>query len=227
MKNTCGNTTALEDYLKIIFKLEEQIASHKGVSTTEIAQRLNISKASVSNMLKKLAEQDYILYVPYYGVNLTDQGQRIALNMIRRHRILEQFLVERLGYGWDEVDAEAEVLEHAVSDKLTNRMWHDLGCPTQDPHGSPIPNENGEMMEQNWLSITTSELEEEVMIQRIQNRSPEELRYLKSIGLIKGARLHVIAKAPFNGPLSVKINGIVQAIDHRIALSILVSKTEF
>ncbi len=217
-------TTALEDYLKIIFKIAEQIEIDKGVSTTDIAKRLKVSKASVSNMLKKLAEKNYIHYEPYYGVSLTDSGRKIALNMIRKHRILELFLVERLGYGWDEVDEEAEVLEHAISDKLTSRMWHDLGCPTEDPHGSPIPNEQGEMLENDWLPLTMHDEEAMLFIQRIQNRSPEELRYLESIGLTKGASFKLIYKAPFNGPLSVEIDQRVQPIDHRIALSLFVSK---
>ena len=216
-------TTALEDYLKIIFKIEEQIEKNKGVSTTDISQRLKVSKASVSNMLKKLAEQNYIYYEPYYGVTLTESGRKIALGMIRKHRILELFLVERLSYGWDEVDEEAEVLEHAISDKLANRMWHDLGCPTEDPHGSPIPNELGEMVENDWLPLTMHEENVLLVIQRIQNRSPEELRYLESIGLTKGASLKLLYKAPFNGPLSIEVNQLIQPIDYRIALSIFVT----
>ncbi len=215
-------STALEDYLKIIFKIAEYTEKDKGVSTTEIANRLNISKASVSNMLKKLAEQNYIYYEPYYGVSLTKEGRKIALNMIRKHRILELFLVERLGYGWDEVDEEAEVLEHAISDKLTNKMWHDLGCPTEDPHGSPIPNEAGVMVENNWQSLTLYDEGSILIIQRIQNRTPEELRYLESIDLIKGATVKLLHKAPFNGPLSIEVNEIVQPLDYRIALSVFV-----
>lgn len=113
---------ALEDYLKIIYKLEGQSAEDKGVQTSVIAERLSISQASVSNMIKKLAEQGFIEYAPYYGVSLTESGRKIALNMVRKHRVLEQYLVERLGYSWDEVDEEAEVLEHSISDKLVDRM---------------------------------------------------------------------------------------------------------
>lgn len=218
------SSTALEDYLKIIFKLQENAATDKGISTTAIAERLNISKASVSNMLKKLSERGFIDYAPYYGVSLTEQGRKIALSMIRKHRIVELFLVERLGYGWDEVDEEAEILEHAISDKLTNRMWHELGCPTQDPHGSPIPNEQGVMMVQNWLCLAHQMVGSNVTIERIQNRSPEELRYLESIGLVKGAGLKIIDKAPFKGPISVGLpQDQMRSIDYRMAKSILVS----
>ncbi|BBP43706.1 metal-dependent transcriptional regulator [Thiosulfativibrio zosterae] len=218
-------STALEDYLKIIFKLQEGLPASKGVSTTDIAARLNISKASVSNMLKKLSEQGFIDYAPYQGVALTEQGQKIALNMIRRHRIVELFLVERLGFGWDEVDEEAEILEHAISDKLANRMWQDLGCPTQDPHGSPIPDESGQMMVQNWGCLANQALDAQVTIERIQNRSPEELRYLESIGLTKGICVQVKSKAPFKGPVTLSLPNQLCSIDYRMAKSILVSET--
>lgn len=219
------STKALEDYLKIIYKLEEirPDGSDKGVSTSSIAARLSISQASVSNMLKKLADKSLIRYEPYYGVALTEEGRKIALNMIRKHRILEQFLVERLAYEWDEVDEEAEVLEHAISDKLANRMWEELGRPTSDPHGSPIPTEDGKIIEE--VAITLVELEPTQMgeVLRIQNRLPEELRYLSSIGLVKNAQVKVNSKAPFDGPLSIEINGEHHALDFRLAESILVS----
>lgn len=217
---------ALEDYLKIIFKLEEVNAEaqlNKGVSTSAIAERLSISQASVSNMLKKLAEKNLIEYAPYYGVRLTDQGRKIALKMLRRHRIVELYLVERLGYQWDEVDAEAEVLEHAVSDRLVNRMWEDLGRPTQDPHGSPIPDQDGNMEVQKKVCLNEAIPDTHCEIIRIQNRTPEELRYLYSIGLVKGAQVKLFDKAPFEGPLSIEVDGQQFAIDSRLAQSIFVA----
>ncbi|MDG4812357.1 metal-dependent transcriptional regulator [Hydrogenovibrio sp. 3SP14C1] len=214
---------ALEDYLKIIYKLEEENTSEKGVSTSAIAERLAISQASVSNMLKKLADKKMIQYEPYYGVSLTAKGRKVALNMIRRHRVLELFLVERLGYLWDEVDEEAEVLEHAISDKLANRMWEELGRPTQDPHGSPIPNEKGEMVQPSMISLAELDVSSKARVVRIQNRSPEELRYLFSIGLVKDAGIIVHQKAPFEGPLSIEVNGEQHALDYRLAQSIFVA----
>lgn len=217
---------ALEDYLKIIFKLEEVNAESsldKGISTSAIAERLSISQASVSNMLKKLSEKKFIEYAPYYGVTLTDQGRKIALKMLRRHRVLELYLVERLGYQWDEVDAEAEVLEHAVSDRLVNRMWEELGRPTQDPHGSPIPDQDGNMEVQTMVSLCEAAPEAHCQIVRIQNRTPEELRYLFSIGLVKGAQVKVFEKAPFEGPLSIEVEGEQFALDFRLAQSIFVA----
>jgi len=217
---------ALEDYLKMIYKLEELNAEaqlEKGVSTSSIAERLGISQASVSNMLKKLSDKDLIEYAPYYGVTLTSQGRKIALQMLRRHRVLELYLVERLGYQWDEVDAEAEVLEHAVSDRLVNRMWEELGRPTQDPHGSPIPDQDGNMEVQTMVSLCEAASGAHCQIVRIQNRTPEELRYLFSIGLVKGAQVKVFEKAPFEGPLSVEVKVEQLALDFRLAQSIFVA----
>ncbi|NPA72711.1 MAG: metal-dependent transcriptional regulator, partial [Gammaproteobacteria bacterium] len=221
------STKALEDYLKIIYKLEGAAPSGKGVQTSAIAERLSISQASVSNMLKKLSANDYIEYAPYYGVSLTDSGRKIALNMIRRHRILEQYLVERLGYTWDEVDEEAEVLEHTISDKLTNRMWDDLGQPTHDPHGSPIPTVDGVVMEQLGSPLTDIQIGQGVKIRRIKNRSPEELRYLASIGVTTGVEIEVRNIAPLNGPLLVAVNEVnLHAIDYRLAMALMVTVCE-
>jgi len=214
---------ALEDYLKIIYKLEGSGSEDKGVQTSSIAERLSISQASVSNMIKKLADGDYVSYERYHGVSLTDSGKKIALKMIRRHRILELYLVERLNYSWDEVDEEAEVLEHAITDKLANRMWEELGQPTHDPHGSPIPSLDGEVVIQNWKPLVQMELDQLVQVKRIKNRSPEELRYLAAIGLTTGVTLVVKNTAPLNGPLLIEIDSNeYHAIDYRLAMAIMV-----
>ncbi|WP_029407747.1 metal-dependent transcriptional regulator [Thiomicrorhabdus sp. Milos-T2] len=217
---------ALEDYLKIIYKLEDN-SSEKGVQTSVIAERLSISQASVSNMLKKLAERDFISYEPYYGVSLTSSGRKIALNMVRKHRILELYLVERLNYSWDEVDEEAEVLEHAISDKLANRMWDDLEQPTHDPHGSPIPSIEGELIKQDLVPLVEVPIEQKSQVVRIKNRSPEELRYLANIGLTTGVSLKIKNMAPLNGPLLVEIEDEnLHAIDYRLAMALYVSKVK-
>ncbi|WP_319381719.1 metal-dependent transcriptional regulator [Thiomicrorhabdus sp.] len=221
------SSKALEDYLKIIYKLENGCQEGKGVQTSAIAERLAISQASVSNMLKKLAEKQYIEYARYHGVSLTPSGRKIALQMVRKHRILELYLVERLGYSWDEVDEEAEILEHSISDKLANRMWEDLGRPTQDPHGSPIPDHDGEVFFQDWISLAEVDLGQRVRLRRIKNRTPEELRYLSSIGLMTGTNIEVKNRAPAEGPLLIEIESDqLQAIDYRMAEALMVSREQ-
>ncbi|WP_044412952.1 metal-dependent transcriptional regulator [Thiomicrospira microaerophila] len=213
---------AIEDYLKCIYKLEDPQVQNKGVHTSAIASRLGVAQASVSNMIKKLSDQDFVKYEPYYGVSLTDSGRQVALQMIRRHRVIEQYLVERLNYSWDEVDEEAEVLEHAVSDKLVNAMWLALGEPSHDPHGSPIPDADGLITPQNLVPLTELEETKPAKLARIKNRSPEELRYLSSIGLAMGVELIVQSKAPFNGPLMLEVAGRCHALDYRMACALMV-----
>ena len=221
------NSKALEDYLKIIYKLESTVPSGKGVQTSAIAERLSISQASVSNMLKKLATKSLIEYAPYYGVELTPSGRKIALEMVRKHRILEQYLVERLGYSWDEVDAEAEILEHSISDKLATRMWEVLGKPTHDPHGSPIPTESGEISVCTLSALCEVQKGQSVVVRRIKNRSPDELRYLASIGLTTGVTLEVINCSPAKGPFRVLINdGTEQVIDYQLAKFLMVDEEQ-
>lgn len=213
---------AIEDYLKCIYKLEDPEVADKGVHTSAIANRLSVAQASVSNMIKKLSEQGYVEYAPYYGVSLTETGRQVALQMIRRHRVIEQYLVECLDYSWDEVDAEAEVLEHAVSDKLVNAMWEALGRPSHDPHGSPIPDESGVILPQNLLPLSEFSEGSQVQLARIKNRSPDELRYLSSIGLTMGVEVTIKSKAPFNGPLMIEVGDSLHALDHRMAGALMV-----
>src|SRR5690606_12234903 len=145
------STPAAQDYLKAIYKLSRGRAP---ASTSSIAARLHVAAASVTGMLKRLAERGFVEHVPYYGARLTEAGEREALRMIRRHRVLESFLVERLGYRWDEVHEEAERLEHAASDELIDRMAGVLGEPREDPHGSPIPEAGGEYEERQYPTLT-------------------------------------------------------------------------
>lgn len=216
---------AIEDYLKCIYKLEDP-DTDKGVHTSAIATRLGVAQASVSNMIKKLSELGYVEYAPYYGVSLTETGRQLALQMVRRHRVLEQYLVERLGYLWDEVDEEAEILEHAVSDKLINAMWDALGRPSHDPHGSPIPDEDGLMMPQNLIALSELPEGKFVKLARIKNRSPDELRYLSSIGLTTGVLVKIKSKAPFNGPLMIEVGHDLHALDFKMASALMVENDD-
>jgi DtxR family Mn-dependent transcriptional regulator len=215
---------AWEDYLKIVYKLEKPKTSAKGVQTKEIATKLSVSQASVTNMIKKLADENFVEYAPYHGVSLTESGRKIAMKMIRNHRILESYLVERLGYLWDEVDEEAETLEHYLSDKLVQRMWEDLGKPSHDPHGSPIPNLDGSIDIENLKSLSEIALNQPVYLARIKNRSPEELRYLTSIHCHIGSKIVIKNQAPLNGPLLIEVDDVhLNAIDYRLAMALKVS----
>ncbi len=220
--------TALQDYLKAVYKLQETAGSEPGpagepVSTSALSERLGVSQASVTGMLKKLARKDFVSHEPYRGVRLTEAGRRVAVATIRRHRIVEQFLVEALGFTWDEVDEEAEILEHAVSEKVVNRMWEVLGRPRSDPHGSPIPSSEGVIEpESDARPLTETPVETPVRVTRIRNRSPDELRYLGGLGLELGAELVLEEKAPFDGPLLIRVGGRRHALDPRFAHAVLV-----
>lgn len=204
-------TQAIQDYLKIIYKLS---AREKAVTTNAIAERMKISQASVTGMLKKLAALKLIDYKKYYGVELTEAGKKIALEIIRHHRLLEAYLSEALGYSWDEVHDEAEKLEHHISEEFEERMAQFLGDPSFDPHGAPIPTKDGQMPQRkgNVHLLSESEAGSTVAIQQVCDTNPEVLRYLGEIGIYPDQELEVMSKAPFGGPLHVRIN----EIDHHL-----------
>lgn len=217
------NSRSVQDYLKALYKLQQGDAP---VATNALAERLQLAPASVTAMVKKLAEAGLVDHVPYQGTRLTEQGRREALRMVRRHRIIEQFLQQVLGYAWDEVDEEAEVLEHAVSDRLVERMWQVLGQPSHDPHGSPIPTVEGELPEDRTHALTEAPMGTPLVVRRIQERSPDELRYLQSLGLAPGVTVTVTAQAPFDGPLTLQVAGSTVTLDARMAAAIRVEPAE-
>ncbi len=195
-------TQAVQDYLKIIFKLAN---NGNAVSTNAIAERLRISQASVTGMIKKLSDLKLISHRPYYGVELTKTGRKIALEIIRHHRLLELYLAEALGYSWDRVHDEAEKLEHVISEEFEDKMAKILGNPTTDPHGAPIPSKEGEIEERVLVPLTAAEAGQKVLVKQVSDCDPELLRYLGEIGIYPEVRLHILEKAPFGGPLLVKI----------------------
>jgi DtxR family Mn-dependent transcriptional regulator len=195
-------TRSVEDYLKSIFHLTSQ----GGFATTsDIAAMLEIAPPSVSGMMKRLSETGLIEHVPYRGVQLTPQGRRAALQMIRRHRILEVYLTRKLGYDWGDVHVEAERLEHAVSEKLIERMADALGEPRYDPHGAPIPTAAGEIEEAELVTLAAAEVGATLVLQEVGDEDPERLLYLAEQGLTPGERLVVAARQPFNGPTTVRV----------------------
>ncbi|MEX0891073.1 MAG: metal-dependent transcriptional regulator [Gemmatimonadota bacterium] len=196
------HTSSVEDYLKTIYELEREGSA---AATNEIADRLSIASASVSGMLRRLADQGLLEHERYRGARLTDEGRRVALGTIRRHRIIEVYLVQALGYPWDRVHEEAERLEHAASDELVDRMAAAVGEPTVDPHGAPIPTREGEIYEGEYLSLADLDPGEAGRLLRVEDDDPAFLRYLDSLELAIGTRLSVHSRAPFDGPVVLTI----------------------
>ena len=193
---------AVEDYCKAIFALESR--SEAPVSTNALAERLEITPGSVSAMLKKLDAEGLIARVPYRGVRLTPAGRRVALEVIRHHRLLELFLAETLDMPWDRVHAEAEVLEHVISEDLEQLIAAKLGDPTLDPHGDPIPNAALELpAREPSRSLDSLQAGEGGIFTRVSDSDPEMLRYLSDHGIAPGERIHVTERQPFGGPLVV------------------------
>lgn len=203
-----------EDYLKAVYHLSNGGAP---VSTTALAEILAVAPASVSGMIKRLSEQGWLEHVPYRGVELTAEGRRVALRMLRRHRLIEAYLVEFLGYTWDTVHDEAERLEHAVSDLMVERMATALGHPHVDPHGDPIPTVDGTIAE--FIHVPLSDLEpgEVATLRRVSTSDDSRLRYLATTGLVPGARLRVVGREPFNGPVTVEVSGARRVVGHELA----------
>jgi DtxR family Mn-dependent transcriptional regulator len=207
-------TRSVEDYLKVIYHLSSQGGF---AATSDIAAQLDVSAPSVSGMVKRLSETGLIEHVPYRGVQLTGQGRRAALKMIRRHRILEVYLIEQLGYDWDGVHDEAERLEHAVSDKLIERMSGALGNPRYDPHGAPIPTAAGEIEETDLVSVADAAVGQSLDLRQVGTEDPARLRYLAEQGLVPGTRLAITDRQPFNGPTTVHLSSGPRVIGRELA----------
>jgi DtxR family transcriptional regulator, Mn-dependent transcriptional regulator len=183
-------SASIEDYAKAIYVLEER---HGVASTTALAERLEISAPAVSAMVKKLAALGYVTHVRYRGVRLTEQGRRIALEVLRHHRLLETYLVEELGVPWDRVHAEAEVLEHVLSEGLEERIAAKLGEPTHDPHGDPIPAADGTLVEPTTVALAALETGDRGRFVRVSDSDPKLLRELAGLGIRPGDELEVVA----------------------------------
>ncbi len=212
---------AVEDYIKTIYLLESE-GGEEGVSTTRLAEAVGVSSASATNMVKRLAKMGLVKYESYYGSRLTTTGKKIALEIIRHHRLLELYLQEVMGYSWDEVHEEAEKLEHHISERFEDRIAEILDHPTHDPHGDPIPAKDGTMPEVATLPLSEVVVGETVMISRVSDQEPERLRYLDRIGLVPGVRVTVKEKEPLEGPLTVVREGNESVISHQVASNLFV-----
>ena len=215
-------TQAVQDYLKIIFKLAN---NGKAVSTNAIAEKLQISQASVTGMIKKLSDLKLTTHRPYYGVELTQTGRKIALEIIRHHRLLELYLAEALGYSWDQVHDEAEKLEHVISEEFEDKMAKILGNPKADPHGAPIPSKDGLIEERTLECLSVIDVGQKVQVKEVSDKDPEMLRYLGDIGIFPEVMIDVMEKAPFGGPLLIKVAGKEYNLGERLTDNILVSQT--
>lgn len=193
----------MEDYLKAVFSLTQ---GGGAASTSALAEELTIQPASVTGMLKRLAGQGLLEYIPYRGAQLTGQGTRIALGVIRRHRILETYLTERLGYAWEEVHEEAERLEHTASEQLIEAMAEALGNPDRDPHGAPIPTVEGHMEAPTLDTLADAPLGTLQVIQAVRDERAAELQTMESFGLVPGAAVEVTARTP-GEPVLVRVRG--------------------
>jgi len=207
-------TRSVEDYLKAIYQLSPE---GRTASTSEIAHLLALSPPSVTGMVKRLSEQGLLEHVPYRGVQLTVEGRRAALKMVRRHRLIEAYLVEFLGYTWDTVHDEAERLEHAVSDTLVERMASALGNPDFDPHGDPIPSADGFVHEPSSIPLSDVPVGQTVAINRVQESQPDRLRYMASLGLRPGVQITVVDRQPFDELVTIEVDGQQHVIGRELS----------
>lgn len=213
-------TAPVEDYLKAIYAFERD---GNAAATNDIAQHLSIAPASVSGMVQRLADQGLVAYERYRGVRLTATGRRAALRTIRRHRVIEAYLVQALGYGWDTVHEEAERLEHAASDTLIDRMAEAIGEPVTDPHGAPIPTRDGTIDETPHQSLADAAVGTTTRVVRVGDEDPGMLRYLDSLGLRPGAEVTLTERAPFDGPLTLEVGSATCQVGAALASRVLVA----
>ncbi len=212
---------AVEDYAKTIFGLERR--GHAAVTTSALAVRLGVSPASVTAMLKRMSEAGLVEHEPYRGVRLTSAGRKVALEVIRHHRLIESYLAEALGMPWDRVHDEAEVLEHYISEELEERIATALGNPDFDPHGDPIPSRDLKLSAEEGTSLAELDPGQTGTFSRVSDSDSAMLRYLAERGIRPGAELTVTDRQPFGGPLFVEVDGETHAIGGELAERMLIS----
>jgi DtxR family transcriptional regulator, Mn-dependent transcriptional regulator len=213
LSETANLSASVQDYVKELFKLQ----ADGRASTSALAERMSVAPASATAMLKKLSQLGLVEHEPYHGARLTPIGERAALEMIRHHRLLEQYLSTTLGLPLDAVHAEAERLEHALSEELEALIDESLGFPTHDPHGDPIPSAALELESGEERSLADVEQGKRATVRRVPDSDRELLRYLDGLGLIPGERVEVTESAPFGGPVTVRARGADHAISRELA----------
>lgn len=218
------NHQAIEDYLKTIYALAE---IESPVSTSRIAEARQVKASSVTNMLQRLAKLNLVNYEKHYGVSLTETGEKIALEVIRHHRLIELYLIEALGFSWDEVHEQADILEHVISEKLEERIAAALGHPSFDPHGDPIPNKDGTIVSVDYQPLSTLAVGDTAVVARIVDDDKSDLlRYLAQLGLMPGTAVRILEIAPFDGPMTLEVEGNNKVVGFTIAQQVLVTTGE-
>ncbi|KAB1160849.1 metal-dependent transcriptional regulator [Tenacibaculum aiptasiae] len=212
-----------ENYIKTIYHLAA--ISDKGISTNAIAKKLATKASSVTDMIKKLSDKEVLVYKKYQGVTLTDFGKRTAANIIRKHRLWEVFLVQKLNFTWDEVHEVAEQLEHIKSPKLIDELDSFLGYPKRDPHGDPIPDKDGNLPQIQKSLLSTLEKSEKGVCVGVNDTSSEFLRFLDKQEIGLGKNIEVLDKEPFDDSFLVKINGKEMTISNKVANNIYIQKS--
>jgi DtxR family Mn-dependent transcriptional regulator len=216
-------TSAHEDYLKAIYVLKSQATE---VTNSALAHHLDVSPASATNMVKKLAGLNLVEYERYQSISLTSAGERVALEVLRHHRLIELYLHQELKLPWDQVHAEAERLEHVISEALEDAIAVALGNPMVDPHGDPIPTKKGQIEKVAGLPLSSVELEQPYRLVRVLMQDEERLRYLGSLGLYPNVQITLLERAPFDGPLLIDVDGAHHALAHEMAKFLVVSPWE-
>ena len=214
-------STAVEDYAKAIYALQRRAAGGT-VATNDLAERLGVTPASASSMAKKLAEMGLVEHAPYKGVKLTAPGQRVALEVLRHHRLLELYLAEHLDVPWDRVHEEAEALEHVISEDLEARIAAKLGNPTHDPHGDPIPSAELVIDEGDTRALESLAVGDRATFVRVSDSDPEMLRYLARRGIHIGDAFELVDRQPFDGPLTLRFAAGEEVIGGQLARSMRV-----
>ncbi len=219
-RDTLEPSTAMRQYLAEIYRLQEDSPT---VSTTSLAERLDVSPPAIPRMLKRLQSVGYVKHVPYQGVELTDLGREEALQEIRRHRILEVFLVNVMGFTWDEAHEHADELGAGLNDQLTDRMAEMTGFPQRCPHGEPIPDTEGRLPEINDVCLVNLGVGHQGTISRVRSHESEKLQYIASMGLMPGTGFEIVARAPFNGPMRLRLGRDEVVIGYELMKSLWVT----
>jgi DtxR family transcriptional regulator, Mn-dependent transcriptional regulator len=214
-------TRSQQDYLKALYQLH---GDQRPVPTRELAQRLGISSPSVSEMVTRLSAQGLVEHDRYRGQQLTREGRKVAVELVRHHRLLEMFLVQVLGYSWDEVHDEAERLEHVISERMEQRIFELLGRPELDPHGHAIPTLGGKVRPLSDRPLSECQVGEKVVVQGVSDEDPARLRELERRGLVPGTRIEVVADSKFEGPIAVRLNGRRASVPLGLARAVFVEE---